>query len=58
MGILPRFADEWVLARILKATGQAPIRLVVKGGAVIAPWGFAGRHGSARRSQYPSQTAT
>jgi len=39
MGILPRFADEWVLARILKATGQAPIRLVVKGGADVSPPG-------------------
>src|ERR1700683_336836 len=40
MGILPGFADEWVLTRILKATGQAPIRLVVKGGADVSPPGI------------------
>jgi len=40
MGILPRFADEWVLTRILKATGQAPIRLVVKDGADVSPSGI------------------
>jgi cyclopropane-fatty-acyl-phospholipid synthase len=39
MGILPRFADEWVLTRILKAIGQAPIRIVVKGGADVSPPG-------------------
>ncbi len=37
MGILPRFADEWVLKRVLQATGQAPIRLVVRGGADVSP---------------------
>ncbi len=40
MGILPRFMDEWVLARILKATGQAPIRLVVKDGVDVSPSGI------------------
>lgn len=40
MGILPRFADQWVLTRILKATGQAPIRLVVKDGADVSPSGI------------------
>jgi len=40
MGIL-RYTDEWVLTRILKATGQAPLRLVVKGGAEVAPSGIA-----------------
>jgi cyclopropane-fatty-acyl-phospholipid synthase len=40
MGILPRFMDGWVLARILKATGQAPIRLVVKDGADVSPSGI------------------
>jgi cyclopropane-fatty-acyl-phospholipid synthase len=40
MGILPRFADEWVLKRILGATGQAPIRLVVRGGADVSPRGI------------------
>jgi len=39
MGILPRFADQWVLTRVLKAIGQAPIRLVVKGGADVSPPG-------------------
>ncbi len=40
MAILPRFADEWVLKRILDATGQAPIRIVVKGGADVSPTGI------------------
>jgi cyclopropane-fatty-acyl-phospholipid synthase len=40
MGILPRFADEWVLKGILQATGQAPIRLVVRGGADVSPVGI------------------
>src|ERR1700683_2505624 len=40
MEILPRFADEWVLKRILDATGQAPIRIVVKGGADVSPSGI------------------
>jgi cyclopropane-fatty-acyl-phospholipid synthase len=40
MGMLPRFADEWVLTRILNLIGQAPIRLVVKGGADVAPSGI------------------
>jgi cyclopropane-fatty-acyl-phospholipid synthase len=39
MGILPRFADEWLLDRILGATGSAPVRLVVKGGAEVSPPG-------------------
>ncbi len=38
--LLPRFADEWVLKRILEATGQAPIRLVVRGGPDVAPQGI------------------
>jgi cyclopropane-fatty-acyl-phospholipid synthase len=41
MGILPRFADGWLLSQILEVTGSAPIRLVVKGGADIAPVGVA-----------------
>jgi cyclopropane-fatty-acyl-phospholipid synthase len=40
MANLPRFADEWVLKRILDATGQAPIRIVVKGGADVSPTGI------------------
>src|SRR5271154_837648 len=40
MGILPRFADEWVLKRILDARGQAPIRVVGKGGADVSPSGI------------------
>lgn len=39
MGILPRFADRQLLARILEATGSAPVRLVVKGGADVSPPG-------------------
>lgn len=39
MGILPRFADQRLLARILESTGSAPVRLVVKGGADISPLG-------------------
>jgi cyclopropane-fatty-acyl-phospholipid synthase len=41
MGMLPRFADKWVLGKILEASGQAPIRLVVKGGADVSPRGVA-----------------
>lgn len=37
MGILPRLADQWLLSRILKATGSAPVRLVVRGGADVSP---------------------
>jgi len=37
MLILPRFADQWVLTRILKATGSAPVRMVVNGGAEVSP---------------------
>jgi cyclopropane-fatty-acyl-phospholipid synthase len=40
MGILPRFADEWVLKGILSATGQAPMRLVIRGGADVSPLGI------------------
>jgi len=40
MGLLPRFADEWVLMLIHKAIGQAPIRMVVKGGADVTPPGI------------------
>ena len=39
MGILPRFADKWVLSRILTAIGQAPIRLVIQDGADVSPQG-------------------
>ncbi|HTW66940.1 MAG TPA: cyclopropane-fatty-acyl-phospholipid synthase family protein [Bryobacteraceae bacterium] len=39
MGIVPRFADEWVLLRILKSTGRAPIRLMMKDGVNISPPG-------------------
>jgi cyclopropane-fatty-acyl-phospholipid synthase len=39
MGMLPRFADKWVLARILEACGQAPIRLAIKDGAEVSPLG-------------------
>jgi cyclopropane-fatty-acyl-phospholipid synthase len=39
MAILPRFADQWLLSRILEATGSAPVRLRVKGGADISPPG-------------------
>src|SRR3984885_13962074 len=41
MAILPRFADKWLLSRILQATGSAPVRLLVKGGADVAPPGSA-----------------
>src|ERR1700685_1080760 len=41
MGILlPRFADELVLKQVLKRIGQAPIRLVVRGGADVSPTGI------------------
>ena len=39
MAILPRFADQWLLSRVLQATGSAPIRLLVKGGADVSPPG-------------------
>src|ERR1700722_1630724 len=39
MAILPRFADKWLLSRILEATGSAPVRLLVKGGADGSPLG-------------------
>jgi cyclopropane-fatty-acyl-phospholipid synthase len=41
MAILPRFADQWLLSRVLKATGSAPVRLRVKGGADVSPSGDA-----------------
>src|SRR3984957_19855807 len=41
MATLPRFADEWLLSRILQATGSAPVRLLVKGGADVSPSGAA-----------------
>jgi cyclopropane-fatty-acyl-phospholipid synthase len=41
MGILPRFADRRLLGRILEASGSAPVRLAVKGGADISPPGVA-----------------
>src|ERR1700677_4628830 len=41
MAILPRFADKWLLSRILDATGSAPVRLLVKGGADVSPSGAA-----------------
>src|ERR1700722_3677567 len=41
MAILSRFADVWLLSRILEATGSAPVRLVVKGGADVSPLGGA-----------------
>jgi cyclopropane-fatty-acyl-phospholipid synthase len=40
MGILPRFTDEWVLKGILNATGQAPMRLVIRDGADVSPSGI------------------
>ena len=40
MAILPRFADEWVLKRILDVIGQAPIRIVIRGGADVSPSGI------------------
>jgi cyclopropane-fatty-acyl-phospholipid synthase len=36
---LPRFADQWLLSQILRATGSAPVRLLVKGGADVCPPG-------------------
>src|SRR5580698_11361201 len=39
MAILPRFADQWLLSRILEATGSAPVRLRVNGGADVCPPG-------------------
>ena len=39
MAILPRFADRWLLSRVLQATGSAPVRLLVKGGADVSPPG-------------------
>jgi cyclopropane-fatty-acyl-phospholipid synthase len=41
MATLPRFAEEWLLSRILDATGSAPVRLLVKGGANVSPPGTA-----------------
>src|SRR5580658_9669192 len=41
MAILPRFADKWLLSRILEATGSAPVRLLVRGGADVSPPGAA-----------------
>src|SRR5580658_3967548 len=39
MANLSRFAEEWLLSRILEATGSAPVRLRVKGGADVSPPG-------------------
>jgi cyclopropane-fatty-acyl-phospholipid synthase len=41
MAILPRFADRWLLSQILQATGSAPIRLCIRGGADVTPFGQA-----------------
>ena len=39
MAILPRFADEWLLSRILEATGSAPVRLLrQRRRRCFAPW--------------------
>ena len=32
----PRFADRWLLSRILQATGPDPVRLIMKGGADVS----------------------
>jgi cyclopropane-fatty-acyl-phospholipid synthase len=37
MAILSRFADQWLLSRILDATGSAPVRLSLKGGPDVSP---------------------
>jgi cyclopropane-fatty-acyl-phospholipid synthase len=37
MAILSRFADQWLLSRILDATGSAPVRLSLKGGPEVSP---------------------
>jgi cyclopropane-fatty-acyl-phospholipid synthase len=37
MAILPRFSDQWLLSRMLEATGSAPVRLQVDGGADVRP---------------------
>jgi cyclopropane-fatty-acyl-phospholipid synthase len=34
---LPRFAERWLLSKILQVTGSAPVRLIVKGGAEVSP---------------------
>ena len=39
MSILSSFAEKWLLERILKATGQAPIRLAFQDGQCVAPPG-------------------
>lgn len=41
MEVSPHFLDEWLLSRVLKATGLAPVRLMVKGGADVSPPGCA-----------------
>src|ERR1700733_3224363 len=41
MASLPRFADEWLLSRLLEATGSAPVRVLFKGGADVTPPGSA-----------------
>jgi len=41
MAILPSFADQWLLSRILEASGSAPIRLRVEGGGDISAPGAA-----------------
>jgi len=39
MGILPRFADRWLLSRVLESTGSAPVRFLVPGNADVSPSG-------------------
>ncbi len=41
MAILPGFADQWLLSRILEASGSAPIRLRVEGGGDVSAPGAA-----------------
>jgi cyclopropane-fatty-acyl-phospholipid synthase len=41
MAILPSFADQWLLSRILEASGSAPIRLRVEGGGDVCTPGAA-----------------
>jgi cyclopropane-fatty-acyl-phospholipid synthase len=39
MAILSRFADQWLLSRILEATGSPPVRLLLKEGPEVSPPG-------------------
>jgi cyclopropane-fatty-acyl-phospholipid synthase len=39
MAIVPRFADQWLLSRMMGVTGSAPVRVVMKSGAQISPPG-------------------